>query len=84
MGICTKGRVIYCNECGYEEPNDYYFGVKDWTFAIDSVKEEYHFCSKECLEYTLKNEENYEGKLTVLKTLNSNDKEFKKLINNYQ
>lgn len=55
MGVYTTTR-LYCNECTYEEPNDYYFGVKKWVEVTDlETEEKYHFCSQKCLEQYAKN-----------------------------
>lgn len=75
MTIFTK-KLIYCNECGYEEPNDYYYGTKDWIFAKDRLKEECHFCSKECAQFFDENADS----LTNIRILNSNDDEFRRLL----
>ena len=79
LAILTK-KVIYCNECSYEEPNDYYFGVKDWIFAKDSKEVGFHFCRKECYESFIKDEGNYKGELIVVKTLNNNDDKFREIM----
>jgi len=78
MTIFVK-RVIYCNECSYEVPNDYYFGAKDWIFTKDITEEGYHFCSNKCYESFIEDENN--GELIYIKTLNSNDDEFRRIMN---
>lgn len=58
--ILTNKR-IRCNECGYEEPNNYYFGVTTWYF-VKSNKDNYHFCGKECSDnyaYDCSNDERF-------------------------
>lgn len=40
--------IIRCDECGYEEPNDYYFGSRDWYFCENEKNEVFHFCSEDC------------------------------------
>jgi len=75
MTILTK-TVIYCNECGYEEPNNYHYGARDWIFAVNNLKEEFHFCSMDCAKFF--DEEREE--LTLVKKLNNNDDEFRKLL----
>ena len=75
MTILTK-RVIYCNECSYEEPNDYYFGTRDWIFATDNLKEELHFCSIECAQSF----DDGRDTLTLINKLNNNDDELRKLL----
>ena len=79
MTILTR-KIIYCNECGYEEPNNYCFRARDWIFAEDNSKEKYHFCSMECAQlFDKKN--NFEGELLLVNKLNSNDVEFRELLN---
>jgi hypothetical protein len=80
MTILTR-KIIYCNYCGYEEPNDYYFGTKYWIFAEDGVKENFHFCSMECTQLFNDERDNFEGELILINKLNSNDVEFKELLN---
>lgn len=48
MSVYTR-KLIQCDECGYEYPNDYYFGKMDWIGAIRmSDDKQVHFCSDKC------------------------------------
>lgn len=53
MSILTGTKII-CNNCEYEYPNNYYFGIIKWIEVICEDKEhssidKKHFCSTECL-----------------------------------
>ena len=78
LTVLTK-TVIICNECNYEYPNDYYGGIRDWIIATNSGGYEYHFCSKDCFEYYVK--EDIKLSLTISKVLNNCEDEFIKLLN---
>lgn len=80
--IYTTTRIV-CNECSTEEPDGHYCGVRTWVFAKikdNELKEieEKHFCSKECFDNYLQ-DQNYE--LLEYYTLKSNDEKFREILN---
>lgn len=57
MTISNSPR-IRCDSCGYEWPNDYYYGKKDWIEATNAdTDKQVHFCSKECAQQYSKDED---------------------------
>lgn len=78
---------VICDECHYETPNDYYFGVKTWIFCdrkeIETGEiEEVHFCGKDCYDYHKQmGEESGEYELIGYKEVKCDSEEFRKLYN---
>jgi hypothetical protein len=84
MTIYTSTQIA-CNECHYEHPNDYYFGVKEWIFVLIDG-EEYHFCRQECLNFYLdilkdiENWEQNENNFQIIKKVEDNSRQMKDIL----
>lgn len=68
---------VSCDECGYEDANSYYFGIKKWIFIKNSrTGEDKHFCGIRCYLTYIRNKENEPQLLINKRELDSNSKEF--------
>ena len=81
MSISTS-TVMRCDECGYESPNDYYYGQKNWRIFTASVEgeqaREYHLCSAECHKEFRR--ENPDVELSNLRAVSSLSQEFRDML----